>query len=122
MKTPFVVTRMTLLGVILSIQLACQRVERRPPDLLSEAAMASILADIHVAEAHVAQLRLQSLDSSVVVYEVLQHKIWEKYQVDTAQYRKSYSFYTQNPDYMVRIYELVEKKMERRAQKNDISL
>lgn len=114
--------RIILLSFFVGYLWACQQEERPPADVLSEERMASILADIHIAEAHVTHLRLQSLDSSVVVYEVLQKKIWEKYQLDTAQYQKSYSFYAQNPAYLVRIYESVEQKIKDRIEKKDISL
>ena len=106
-----------LLPCSLLMLLACSEEEKRPGDLISEDEMATILADIHLAEAQVTNLQLRSLDSSVTVYEELQQKIWKKYQVDTLLYRKSYSFYTSHPAYLAEIYEQVEKNLDRREKK-----
>lgn len=102
--------------------LACSGDEKPPGDLISEDKMAKILADIHVAEAQVTNLQLRSLDSSVTVYGELQQKIWKKYDVDTLLYRKSYSFYTSHPAYLVSIYDKVEKNLESREKGKRIKL
>ncbi len=102
--------------------LACDTDERPPGDLIPEDKMVKILADIHVAEAQVTNLQLRSLDSSVAVYGDLQQQIWKKYDVDTLLYRKSYSFYTSHPDYLVKIYDKVEKNLENREKRKQIKL
>ncbi len=101
---------------------ACETEEQPPSGLISEDKMASILADIHIAEARVTSLQLRSLDSSVMVFEQLQNQIWKKHQVDTTLYYKSYTFYTSNPAYLTKIYEEVEKKLEGREKKKSLKL
>jgi hypothetical protein len=112
--------RCLLIPCSLLFVLACGEGEKPPGDLIPEDKMARILADIHVAEARVTNLQLRSLDSSVMVYEELQKKIWKKYKVDTLLYRKSYSFYTSHPAYLAEIYEKVEKDIESREKKKQI--
>ncbi len=102
--------------------LACGSDDKPPGDLIPQDKMAKILADIHVAEAQVTNLQLRSLDSSVTVYGELQQKIWKKYSVDTLLYRKSYSFYTSHPAYLVAIYDKVEKNLENREKRKQIKL
>ena len=84
--------------------------------------MASILADIHVAESRVTKLQLKSLDSSLMIFGKLKADIWKKYKVDTLNYRNSYSFYMTHPKQMAEIYEKVNKKIEVREKTKSIKL
>jgi hypothetical protein len=109
------------LVVLLSL-LGCGSEETPPRDLVPEDKMAAILADVHLAEARVSRMQLQSLDSSKLVFNQLQQQIWKKHQVDTLRYKESYAFYTTHPQYMTRIYDQVLKKIEIREKKNNINL
>ena len=100
----------------------CGGEERPPRQVLSEEKMASILADVHVAEARVNRMRLSSLDSSVIIYNRLQQQIWKKHEVDTLVYRQSYEFYMANPSYMARIYEKVREKIEAREKTGSVKI
>lgn len=84
--------------------------------------MASILADIHLAESRVNRLQLKSMDSSLMIFDRLKSDIWKKYKVDTALYNSSYSYYIQQPQQMKQIYEKVTKKLDAREKKKDITL
>jgi hypothetical protein len=108
--------------VVLLNLLGCGSEETPPRDLVPEDKMAAILADVHLAEARVSRMQLQSLDSSKLVFNQLQQQIWKKHQVDTLRYKESYAFYTTHPQYMTRIYDQVLKKIEIREKKNNINL
>ncbi|HEV7351486.1 DUF4296 domain-containing protein [Telluribacter sp.] len=104
------------------VLLACESEEKPPQNIIPEKKMAAILADVHLAEARVSRMQLQSLDSSTMVFNQLQNQIWKKHQVDTLRYKESYAFYTTHPSYMTRIYEQVLKNIEAREKKNNIKL
>lgn len=106
-------------GILLS---GCVDDEKPPKNTLSEEQMAVILTDIHLAESRVNRLQLKSLDSSIMIFNRLKSDIWKKYKVDTVAYRNSYSYYMTHPQQMTRIYEKVNKKIEKREKKNNIKL
>lgn len=101
---------------------ACSEEEKPPKGTLSEEKMAAVLADIHLAEAHVNRIQLKSLDSSLMLFNRLKSDIWKKNKVDTVAYRESYSYYMSRPETMARIYEKVNKKIEVREKNNNIKL
>jgi ferritin-like metal-binding protein YciE len=101
---------------------SCESAEKPPKDILSKDQMANILSDVHIAEARISQMHLKSMDSSVVIYDYLQKKIYKKYQTDSSEYKKSYNFYASNPESLEEIYNLVTKKIAVRAKKNNIKL
>lgn len=102
-------TNMWALTLVL---LSCNSETKVPDDLLKKETLADILTDIHYAEAKVAKMNFRSMDSSVVVYNKLQHDIWAKYDVDSALYKKSYAFYASNPELMSGLYEIVTKRLK----------
>lgn len=101
---------------------ACSEDEKPPQGTLSEEQMAVILTDIHLAESRVNRLQLRSLDSSLMIFNKLKSDIWKKYKVDTLAYRESYSYYMTHPQIMSRIYENVNRKVEKREKNNNIKL
>ncbi|GHB67827.1 DUF4296 domain-containing protein [Persicitalea jodogahamensis] len=111
-----------MLSLILTGLLACNGEDSPPDDLIPQEKMAEILTEIHIAEARVTNMQLRSQDSSILLYEKMQKRIWEKNKVDTSVYRKSYSFYTTHPALLSEIYEQVEKNMEVREKKKNIKL
>lgn len=101
---------------------ACDGEDSPPDDLISQEKMAEILTEIHIAEARVTNMQLRSQDSSIMLYDKLQKRIWEKNKVDTSIYKKSYSFYTTHPALLSEIYDQVEKNLEVREKKKNIKL
>jgi uncharacterized protein YaeQ len=99
---------------------ACESDEKAPKGTLSEEKMATILSEIHLAEARVTRLQLNSLDSSLLIYSKLQAEIWKKQKVDTLVYKNSYNYYMTHPQQMARIYEKVTKKIEAREKTKNI--
>lgn len=101
-----------LIGWLVS---ACTAPENKPPDnLLSEDKMADILTEVHLAEARISRVNLRSVDSSQIAYKHLEDKIFKKFGVDTATYRKSYIFYSSHPANMEAIYKQVTEKLQKK--------
>lgn len=111
-----------LICALFFVASSCSTDDRPPKGTLSEDKMATILADIHLAEARVSNLGLKSMDSSLLVYEQLERQIWKKYKADTAHYKVSYSYYVSHPKELARIYDKVAKKLEAREKKKDVKL
>jgi hypothetical protein len=99
---------------------ACSSADKPPVGTLAQDEMASILSDIHIAEARITKLQLRSSDSSQMVFDKLKQEIWKKYKVDTLAYRNSYNYYMSNPRQMSQIYEKVNKKIEAREKSKHI--
>lgn len=76
--------------------------------------MADILTEVHLAEARISRVNLRSVDSSQIAYKHLEDKIFKKFGVDTATYRKSYIFYSSHPANMEAIYKQVTEKLQKK--------
>lgn len=101
---------------------SCENDEKPAKGTLSEEKMATILSEIHIAEALVTRLQLKSLDSSLMVFGKLKNDIWKKQKVDTLVYHNSYDYFMSHPQMMSRIYDDVEKKIEAREKPKNIKL
>lgn len=81
--------------------------------------MARILVDIHEVEMQVSRMGLGSYDSSTIAYNYLEAALFERFEIDSSQYRKSYEYYAANPAQFMRIYDdvelLIEEKSEEKA-------
>lgn len=84
----------------------------KPDNLIPPDKMASLLADIHLAEARVGKLNIGNSDSSAIVFTRLQAKAFAKEQVDTSAYSKSYIYYSSHPAALAQIYEQVIEKLK----------
>ena len=91
--------------------------DERPDNLVSEDQMADILTEVHIAEARVSRMSLRSVDSSNLAYKRLETQIFKKAGIDTANYRKSYIFYSSHPADMESIYKQVTEKLNKQVQK-----
>lgn len=89
--------------------------DQRPDNLINEDRMADILTEMHMAEARVSRLSLRSVDSSNIAYKHLENQIFRKFGVDTAAYRRSYSFYSSHPSDMEAIYKKVTEKLTKKT-------
>jgi hypothetical protein len=86
--------------------------QERPDNLIQEDKMAKILAEIHLLEAQINNLRFQHEDSSVYVYQKKRFDIVKSFQSDTATFRISLKYYLLNPDKMKEIYKQVKVNLE----------
>ena len=68
--------------------------------------MTELLVDFHLLEAKIEQLGVKP-DSAKKVYSHFATLLYEKYEVDSAQYQESLLFYLDHPEMMHDIYEVV---------------
>lgn len=99
-------TKVTILAAILAL-LACGSDGDRPENLIPPQTMVLILRDVHRGEQQVSQLGLRAQDSSLVVFQTLEQRIYKKYGFDSAAYRLSYMHYAAHPEEFKRIYQTV---------------
>ena len=115
-RTPFL-HYLPVLLVSLWLFAGCTAPEDQQPDnLMPESRMAEILTEIHLAESRVSRLGLGSADSSNIVYKRLEKQIFQKFQVDTSAYNKSYVYYSSHPSQMETIYKHITENLRKKAE------
>lgn len=107
-----------LITIVLFV--GCSNLPTPPNGTIEVDKMAQILADIHLTEAKLSKLSFQNYDSSKVAYRELERRLFKKHSVDSLTYRKSFDFYTTQPEYMVKIYEKVDKVLEEKKKKKQL--
>ncbi len=85
----------------------------KPDDLIPADKMADILTEVHLAESQVGRYSLRSSDSSTMVFNRLNDRIFKKFDVDTSAYRTSYIYYSSHPDLFEAIYKDVTSDLEK---------
>lgn len=85
-----------------------------PDRLIPEDTMVMILQDIHLAEARVNKLNVSATDSTRLIFEVAEKKIYQKYHIDTTVYRQNYRYYVTDPERFGELYKKVVKDLEKR--------
>lgn len=113
-------TKKIFLSVILPLALACKSAPEPPQGSVDIETMSNIIADIHLTEAKMSRLSFQDFDSTKVAFKYYELKVFAKYKIDTAQYRKSYDFYAANPEYMTTIYDKAIKILEKKKEKKSL--
>lgn len=98
----------------------CSTLPTPPNGTIEVDKMAEILAEVHLTESKLSKLSFQNYDSSKVAYRELEKRLFKKYSVDSLTYRKSFDFYTTQPEYMVKIYEKVDKILEEKKKKKQL--
>ncbi len=91
--------------LLLLVLVACQR-ETSDADVngvLSKDKMVHILTDLHLVEAQAGASGL-NYDSTLILYNELERQVLAKHNTDTAQYRRSYRYYSDNVEDLDRIY------------------
>ncbi|MGA0556079.1 DUF4296 domain-containing protein [Larkinella sp. VNQ87] len=119
---PYSLFRRLGIWALMGLLLACQKpTTEAPADLIPKPKMAQILTEIHLAEARVTKLNRISQDTNTLIYKHLERQIYKKYQVDTAVYNKSYTYYAADPQQLADIYKLVTEELEKRKKPGDSS-
>ncbi|MFZ9045682.1 MAG: DUF4296 domain-containing protein [Cyclobacteriaceae bacterium] len=95
-----------LFFLIIIISAACSGKNEIPEDIYSKEKMVDVLIEIHLLEQKLDQLGI-SYDSQKVMYNHFEALIFDKYQIDTVQYRKSINFYFENVQDLETIYEVI---------------
>ena len=97
----------TIVILILVVSaLSCGKDEKQKPDIIAKKDMVGILLDIHLTEARVSQAKLP-LDSALTYYKFKEKELYEKYNIDSALYKRSMDYYTLNIGELDDIYEKV---------------
>lgn len=95
---------------------ACGGQEEIPDGILSQEAMVNILIDIRIAEGKVDVLSV-GRDSSAVLFGELERRIFEKHQLDSQIYRKSYQYYMTNAELYLSVNDIVLDSLKVRQQR-----
>ena len=77
--------------------------DKIPEDILSKDEMTNILIEMHLAEAKVGSLGLNT-DSSALLYEAMEKRVLEEQNLSEAAYLKSYNYYLENIKLMEDVY------------------
>lgn len=80
-------------------------------NLVPEEKMAAVLLDIHLLEGKVNEMHLGSVDSSLVVYNYLEKKIFKKHQIDSAAFNQCLAAYLREPKQFKRLYQKVTNQI-----------
>jgi hypothetical protein len=72
-------------------------------NVIDKDTMIQIFADMHLADAAVQGLKINS-DSSKHLYQLYYSQIFNRYKINNAQFKNSVQYYTQHPDEMDAMY------------------
>ena len=92
-----------------------------PDRLIPQDTMVMILRDIHFAEARVNKLNVSATDSTRLIFEVAEKKIYQKYHIDTTVYRQNYRYYVTDPERFGELYKKVVQQIEERNRSLNIN-
>lgn len=106
--------RITLVILACILLSACSSNER-PEGILSEEEMIPILLDVYLGEGRLSSMNLKR-DSALKVFEVLEGRVFEKYNTTDSIYRTSIVYYYDHPKEMEKIYEVVLDSLNLREQ------
>ena len=90
--------------------------DKRPDNLIPKDRMADILTEVHMTESRVSRFGLRSIDSSNIAYKHLEKRIYQKFEVDTAAYSRSYVYYAAHPREMEELYKQVVDNLKKIAE------
>jgi hypothetical protein len=84
--------------------------KRTPEGIIKPDEMASVLTDVHLADG--SMINIPQIPDSIYKYGMGKYlDIFKKHHIDSAQFRKSYKYYTMHADELVSIYDVVLKKL-----------
>ena len=98
-------TKWFFVALLYSVLVGCSS-DDLPEGVLKEKEMVPILLDVYLAEGKVNELRVKR-DSALILFEVYETKILEKYDLTDSAYTQSISYYYEHPIKLERIYETV---------------
>lgn len=83
-----------------------------PDSVLAKEKMADVMTDIHLLEATL-NLHVGSTDKLGPDGKPINVNIYKKHQITKEQFDESYKFYTENPELLAEVYQLVLNKLSR---------
>lgn len=104
-----------LLFIIILLSLsACGGIkDNKPADLIPEAQMIEILADIHVADA-VVDNKYGTQKADLPLTNALYTQIYKNHKITAARYKSSYKYYEAHPGLMDKIYTQVITELSKK--------
>lgn len=92
---------------------ACSKADEK--EILSKEKLASVLSDIHLAEAKINEKHIGSSDSALVLFQEIQKSIFQKHGVDSVQVNRSFEAYVKEPDQFLEMYEMVSEELSKQV-------
>ena len=89
-------------NIILLVAVSCAS-DQTPETVMSEQAMINFLIDLHVTEATVQNLRLNT-DSAGVVFAAQEKFLFKKHNISDSKFHDSYNYYLAHPIILEEIY------------------
>jgi len=83
---------------------------------LPEAKMIQILVDIHLTEGKVNSMHLETVDSSLVVYNYFEKEVFKKHSIDSARFSNSLNDYIKDPVAFKELYKKVFAQLDEISQ------
>ncbi len=97
---------------------ACEeKQEEIPSDILSADEMVNITIDMQLLEASFSNKNLPH-DSAIFLFKKYEQDLFRQYKITDSTYRKSFNFYSGNPQIMDKIYERVVDSLSLREGQN----
>lgn len=104
----------SIFSICFILLVACK--EEKPEGILDKGTMTNIIIEVYIGEGKVSALNVKR-DSSLIVYDAYEKLIYDKYAIDKETYKKSLSYYYDNPAQLDEIYEAVMDSLNVKEQK-----
>lgn len=92
----------------------------KPDELIPEDTMAMMLRDVHLIEARINKMNIAAQDSTRLIYQTMEKRLFLKYHTDSTRYRNSYRYYISEPERFGELYKKVVEDLEKRNQAANI--
>ena len=94
--------------IVAALWLGCK--SKSPNDIIDKEKMQDILFDIHVVDGYISTIYVQ--DSARKTGSAYYKGIYKKFDIDSAEYSRSLSYYYQKPDQLLEMYKVISKRLE----------
>lgn len=95
---------------------SCQKADEKPQDILTQAEMVKVLAEIYIAEQKVTEMSL-GVDSAAQVFNMMDDKVFENTGIPDSVFKKSVNYYVDRPKEMEKIYSILVDSLQLREQR-----
>lgn len=86
---------------------SCSNSTQAPKDLLSQDVLIAVWKDIVIAEGFIDEMRYQNQDTANSDFYILERGIFEKYEIDSAQYRTSLDYYSRDINLLDSLHQIL---------------
>jgi len=103
--------------IVLFLTAGCiKEYEEIPADILPEAKLVRLLADLHQEDAKITNRVRMGIDSVAALSRIGERKVLKRHKIDSLTYRKSIDWYQLHPHHYNRMYEIVVDTLAMREQ------